>query len=131
MQDFQQRVIDEKGELDIKIQKLKKFLKDSDGNRVVTNDEYSRLLRQLNVMERYSDVLSERIENFVTEPIQKPDIEKYYARMRKTLVNMVGESEPEELKKMKEVILSGTIGAPPEYVEVTVEAIDILIETAE
>jgi|TARA_B110000908_G_C10070932_1_gene365041 hypothetical protein len=61
MEDYQQRVIDEKNELDEKIAGLSKFL----GNvNQVPSDERVRMHTQLGLMEQYSLVLGQRIEAF-------------------------------------------------------------------
>ena len=63
MQPHQQRVVDEKIELDIKISKLRPFL---GSERYLSLDiaEQERLVRQLYLMEEYSEVLGFRIVNF-------------------------------------------------------------------
>jgi hypothetical protein len=63
MQPHQQRVVDEKAELDLKRDRLTEFLK---GNifASLAVDEQERLKRQLGIMELYSGVLAERIANF-------------------------------------------------------------------
>lgn len=63
MKDFQQRVIDEKKELDIKRDKLTEFLK-GEIFHSLPNDEQSRLSHQAKVMEDYSNILAERIVHF-------------------------------------------------------------------
>lgn len=63
LQPYQQRVIDEKAELDVKIQKLTEFLS-SDKSESVEADEKDRMKWQLDIMEDYSEVLGERIANF-------------------------------------------------------------------
>lgn len=63
MNDFQQRVIEEKKELDIKISKLLPFFETS----IFANlnaDEQKRLRKQSDLMIEYSKVLSERIAAF-------------------------------------------------------------------
>jgi hypothetical protein len=63
MEAYQQRVVEEKRELDIKRDKLTEFLKSP--NRIkVPQDEQDRLTRQLAVMEVYSGILAERITHF-------------------------------------------------------------------
>lgn len=59
---FQQRVIDEKEELDTKITNLNTFL--TKGGFEIRTDELNRLIKQLAVMREYSNILKERIENF-------------------------------------------------------------------
>ena len=61
MEDYQERVIDEKAELDAKLEKLQTFLaKDME----IASDELDRLKRQAEVMAEYSKILGERIEAF-------------------------------------------------------------------
>ena len=71
MQDFQQRVVDEKAALDDKITKLDTF---SQGPVYagLPEAEQTRLEKQIEFMQLYSDVLGERIAAFgeVKEPIQ-------------------------------------------------------------
>jgi len=64
MQPHQQRVVDEKTELDDKLTKLMSFI---DGNPVyaeLPEDEQKRLKEQAIFMRGYSDVLAERIAAF-------------------------------------------------------------------
>lgn len=63
MEAYQQRVIEEKKELDIKRDKLTEFLKSGDRSKV-PQDEQDRLNRQLAHMDAYSNVLAERINHF-------------------------------------------------------------------
>lgn len=61
----QQRVVDEKRELDEKIQKLTAFVYSEKLTSVVKDDdERRRLLQQDELMRQYSRILSERIANF-------------------------------------------------------------------
>jgi hypothetical protein len=63
MQDFQQRVIDERAALVEKIDNLAQFT----GAAMFANlpaDEKERLYRQLDIMNQYASVLGERIQNF-------------------------------------------------------------------
>lgn len=63
MQPFQQRVVDEKSELDIKVAKLKTFMEhETFGN--LSTDEQVRMHRQVAAMTEYSTVLGERIAAF-------------------------------------------------------------------
>lgn len=60
----QQRVIDEKTELDDKLTKLKAFI---DGTAIfagLPDDEKERLVRQHSCMTEYSEILGERIAAF-------------------------------------------------------------------
>lgn len=59
----QQRVVEEKAELDIKLEKLTTFLS-SDMLKRIDDAEALRLVRQSNIMRRYSDVLDQRIKAF-------------------------------------------------------------------
>jgi len=63
MQPHQQRVVDEKTELDEKIEKLNTFT-DTDIFKVLPVAEQGRLVRQLAIMNNYSGVLGERIAAF-------------------------------------------------------------------
>ena len=63
MQDWQQRVVGEKAELDDRLNKLFTFF----GSKIfdsLPEAEQKRMRRQGTFMELYSDVLAERIENF-------------------------------------------------------------------
>ena len=59
----QQRVVEEKAELDLKLEKLTIFLA-SDKLKLIDDDEALRLIKQSNIMKRYSDVLDQRIKAF-------------------------------------------------------------------
>lgn len=61
----QQRVVDEQAQLDEKRAKLAQFLQ-GDLVKTLPDDEQERLQRQSNIMQDYSDVLSERIAAFVS-----------------------------------------------------------------
>ena len=63
MQEFQQRVVDEKTELDLKISKLESFL-DTELFRSLDRDEQVRMTQQYVVMKRYSEILQSRINHF-------------------------------------------------------------------
>lgn len=63
MQSYQQRVIDEKAELDGKREKLCAFLS-SPNTGSIPVQELARLRRQSGIMEQYRDVLAERIAAF-------------------------------------------------------------------
>ncbi len=63
MEDYQERVVTEKAELDKKMKGLFAFL----GSKPFLNlagDEQERLMQQYSAMKRYSDILGERIEAF-------------------------------------------------------------------
>ncbi len=63
MEAWQQRVVDEKAELDQKIGRLLSFMK-GEKSTAIGQDERDRLGRQSRYMERYSEVLGERIADF-------------------------------------------------------------------
>ncbi len=63
MQAFQQRVVDEKTELDDKLKKLSEFGKSS-FFQTLPPEEQGRLNRQHSIMEEYSRILGERIAEF-------------------------------------------------------------------
>ncbi len=63
MQDFQQRVVDEKKELDEKTEKLAAFIK-GDLFTTLGEHEQGRLGKQYGLMVAYSAVLGERINAF-------------------------------------------------------------------
>lgn len=61
----QQRVVDEKAELDTKIEKLTAFIQPSNAIfQGLPNAEAGRLVYQLSIMDEYSRVLAERIAAF-------------------------------------------------------------------
>lgn len=60
---FQERVIAERAELDINRAKLGKFL-NTEVFKKVPIAEQERLNKQLSIMTEYSNVLTERIDNF-------------------------------------------------------------------
>ena len=64
MPEYQQRVIEEKAELDAKLEKLSAFIGDSNRFNGLDGDERFRLTRQESVMTEYSLILGERIEAF-------------------------------------------------------------------
>jgi hypothetical protein len=63
MQPHQERVVEEKKELDSKRDKLTEFIKGKLFDSL-PSDEQERLIRQFRIMEQYSDVLAERIVHF-------------------------------------------------------------------
>lgn len=63
LQPHQQRVVDEKAELDEKLAKLKAFF-DTDLFKSLDEDEQERMWRQSDHMDDYSSVLGERIAAF-------------------------------------------------------------------
>lgn len=64
MQPHQQRVVDEKKDLDEKLDKLKAFIETSPIFKSLPIDERDRLGRQFDVMAEYSSILSQRIAAF-------------------------------------------------------------------
>jgi hypothetical protein len=63
MKEFQQRVVEEKAELDKKLTKLRAFF-ETESYIGLDWEEQDRLQRQVGFMKSYSDVLAERIEEF-------------------------------------------------------------------
>ena len=61
---FQERVVQEKNELDVKIKKLDDFIH-SEMHRNLPEDERLRMLRQFCHMKDYSNILGDRIAYFV------------------------------------------------------------------
>lgn len=65
LQPYQQRVVDEKKELDEKLAKLDKFTRADNFESIVGDiDECNRLRDQADYMFRYSKILGERIASF-------------------------------------------------------------------
>jgi len=64
MQPHQQRVVDEKKDLDEKLDKLKVFIETSPTFKSLPADECGRLGKQFDVMTEYSSILSQRIAAF-------------------------------------------------------------------
>jgi hypothetical protein len=64
MQPHQQRVVDEKKELDEKLDKLKAFIDTNPVFKTLPEDERSRLNRQFDAMAEYSNILAQRIMAF-------------------------------------------------------------------
>jgi pantothenate kinase len=65
MDDCQLRVIEERNELEKKIRKLNIFIRGVEENTIVMREEdCEKLGTQLNAMERYNSILTERICNF-------------------------------------------------------------------
>jgi hypothetical protein len=65
MNDFQNRVVIEKNELDARLEKLKQFLL-GELFKSLPADEQSRLIRQSEVMTEYSGILDGRIAAFAS-----------------------------------------------------------------
>lgn len=66
MAPHQQRVVDEKAELDTKLEKLTEFVANNPIFPSLPDDERDRLVRQRILMDGYSKVLGERIAAFPT-----------------------------------------------------------------
>ena len=64
MRAHQQRVVDEKAELDERLRKLREFIHSSPIFGLLPGPERDRLHRQQTAMEAYSGILGERIEAF-------------------------------------------------------------------
>lgn len=64
MKPYQLRVVQEKADLDTKIQALTAFAKSDAFSQDVPEAEQRRMLRQLVVMQDYSRILGERIDAF-------------------------------------------------------------------
>lgn len=64
MKDYQQRVIDEKKELDEKAKKLSDFIGLSSEFENIPPDEQERLREQNEIMWQYSEILGQRIDAF-------------------------------------------------------------------
>jgi len=64
MQAYQQRVVDEKVQLDDKLAKLNAFIAPTEPFQSLPQAERERLQRQRQLMEDYSAVLGERIATF-------------------------------------------------------------------
>jgi len=63
MQDYQQRVIDDKKEIDVKLEVLRVFTR-GDTFSALPKEEQDRMSRQGWAMENYSDILGDRIKSF-------------------------------------------------------------------
>lgn len=63
MKPHQQRVVDEKSELDEKLSKLTAFY-DTEIYRNLDHDEQKRLVKQADIMAEYSCILGDRIAAF-------------------------------------------------------------------
>lgn len=64
MEEYQKRVIEERGELNEKLAKLEGFLYSEGEDLVIPEVEIDRLRRQEMIMRLYDHVLTERIEAF-------------------------------------------------------------------
>jgi hypothetical protein len=61
MQPHQQRIVDEKKELDVRLDRLKAFIEINPVFKTLHEDERKRLNRQFDAMAEYSSILSQRI----------------------------------------------------------------------
>ena len=68
MSAYQQRVVNEKQELDEKLNKLRSFIK-TDVCMALPFEDRSLLAQQERVMTEYSRILAERIARFSLEPV--------------------------------------------------------------
>jgi len=64
MEDWQQRVVDEKAELDEKLSKLQEFIEFSPSFSTLETRDARLLMQQEYIMRNYSDILAKRIERF-------------------------------------------------------------------
>jgi hypothetical protein len=64
MQPHQQRVVEEKADLDVKVAALQKFIKQSPHFDTLDIGEQWRLTTQAHIMVQYSAILGERIAAF-------------------------------------------------------------------
>lgn len=68
LQPHQQRVVEEKDQLDGRLSHLDAFIVENPTFKTLPEAEQVRLTRQANVMHQYSDLLAERIDAFPKEP---------------------------------------------------------------
>jgi hypothetical protein len=64
MEDYQQRVMQEKAELDRKAKALSEFIGNNPAFDAIDPDEQERMKVQNDIMRQYSEVLGERIASF-------------------------------------------------------------------
>lgn len=64
MKEHQQRVVDEKDELQVKLTALQNFICQNSLFETLDDAEKYRLRKQAGIMDEYSDILGERIEAF-------------------------------------------------------------------
>lgn len=69
MKPYQERVVQEKAELDEKLAKLHEFNSTNKVFFMMDQDERNRLLRQRVVMQEYSDILGARIAAFKEQEV--------------------------------------------------------------
>ena len=67
MQPHQQRVVDEKIQLDDKVSKLGDFIKESSVYRTMNPHDQQLLNRQHAIMQDYSQILGQRIDRFTQD----------------------------------------------------------------
>ena len=92
MTDWQQRVVDEKKELDEKLVKLEAFLRSSPVG-LVSPEELSLLDSQQTIMRSYSNILGLRIENFTASPgivLDWPAATAHFDAVRKQYQDLEG-----------------------------------------
>ena len=63
MKDYQSRVVEERSELDKKIDALEHFIAGAIYKKL-DDEEQTRLRRQLTIMKAYQEILAERVKNF-------------------------------------------------------------------
>jgi len=64
MQPYQQRVVDEKAELDIKAKALSEFIGNNAAFLKIDLEEQERMKEQCEIMWQYSEILGQRIAAF-------------------------------------------------------------------
>lgn len=64
MEAYQQRVVKEAADLEVKLDGLEKFINNHNVFRTINVAEQTRLIRQRDAMRLYLKVLQERVENF-------------------------------------------------------------------
>ena len=64
MQDYQQRVVEELSQLNIKREKLRKLIMDKDKFTALPDEDQSLLSGQMILMRQYADILKRRIARF-------------------------------------------------------------------
>jgi hypothetical protein len=75
MKAYQERVVEEKKELDKKIEALDNFVNANEAYADLDEEEQDRLTAQRTAMGEYSDILGERIEAFVDDDEEVEDDE--------------------------------------------------------
>ena len=64
MENYQQRVVEEKNELDVKAEALSDFISNSMTFDAIDTEEQERMKEQCDVMWQYSEILGNRIKAF-------------------------------------------------------------------